>query len=358
MFINRSLIFFLLVGVLSLVPVAQAQNKGLVGISLPTKTSLRWIDDGRNMVKYLKDLGYTADLVYAEDDIPNQLAQIENLVTKGAKALVISSIDGTTLNEALRVASSKGVKIIAYDRLIMNVKNVDYYATFDNYQIGVMQGTSLIDALKLKEGKGPFNIELFGGSSDDNNAILYYSGAMSVLKPFIDSGKLVIRSKETAMEKISTIRWDDRVAKARMAKLLTSYYTKDKVDAVLSPNDGLAIGIISALSDANYGTPQKPWPIITGQDADVPSIKAIIKGQQYSTIFKDTRELAKTTAKMVDEILSGKQPETNDVKNTYKNGWKAIPSYLLKPVMVDKTNYKTIVVDSGYISEERLSSDH
>ena len=355
MFINRSLIVFLLVGVLSLVPVAQAQNKGLVGISMPTKYSERWIHDGANMVKSLKELGYTTELVYAEDDIPNQLAQIENLVTKGAKALVVASIDGTTLNEAFRVASAKGVKIIAYDRLIMNVKNVDYYATFDNFQVGVIQGTSLIDALKLKDGKGPFNIELFGGSPDDNNAFFFYNGAMSVLKPYIDSGKLVVRSKETTMDKIGTIRWDDLVAKARMDKLLPAFYSKDHVDAVLSPNDTLAKGILTSLRNVGYGAPAKPWPVITGQDADLPAVRSILKGEQHSTVFKDTRELAKVTAKMVDAILSGKQPETNDAK-TYNNGSKIIPSYLLKPVLVDRSNYKTVLIDSGYITEERLSS--
>ena len=355
MFINRSLIVFLLVGVLSLVPVAQAQNKGLVGISMPTKYSERWIHDGANMVKSLKELGYTTELVYAEDDIPNQLAQIENLVTKGAKALVVASIDGTTLNEAFRVASAKGVKIIAYDRLIMNVKNVDYYATFDNFQVGVIQGTSLIDALKLKDGKGPFNIELFGGSPDDNNAFFFYNGAMSVLKPYIDSGKLVVRSKETTMDKIGTIRWDGDVAKARMAKLLSAYYAKDKVHAVLAPYDGLSRGILSSLKDIGYCTPQQPCPFVSGQDAEVPSVKSIIRGEQYSTVFKDTRELAKVTAKMVDSILSGKEPETNDIK-TYNNGSKIIPSYLLKPVLVDRSNYKAVLVDSGYVTEEKLSS--
>ena len=355
MIIKNSLIFLLLIGFLGLSPIAQAQNKGFVGVSMPTKTSLRWIDDGNNMVKNLKELGYTAELVYAEDDIPNQLAQIENLVTKGVKALVVASVDGRTLNEVFRVASSKGVKIIAYDRLIMNVKNVDYYTTFDNFQVGVIQGTSLVDALKLKEGKGPFNIELFGGSPDDNNAFFFYDGAMSILKPYIDSGKLVVRSKETTMDKIGTIRWDDAVAKARMDKLLNAYYAKDKVDAILSPNDTLAKGIGTSLKTADYGTAQKPWPIITGQDADLPAVRAIIKGEQYSTVFKDTRVLAKVTAKMVDAILSGNKPEINDTK-TYNNGSKIIPSYLLKPVLVDKSNYKSILIDSGYITADKLTA--
>ena len=350
---RKMLVASLVIGAMGLVPVAQAQEKGLVGVAMPTKSSARWIDDGNNMVKYLNDAGYKADLQYAEDDIPNQLAQIENLVTKGAKVLVIASIDGTTLSDVLQKAADKGVKVIAYDRLIKGSKNVDYYATFDNFQVGVLQANSIVDALKLKEGKGPFNIELFGGSPDDNNAFFFYNGAMSVLDPYIKSGKLVVRSKQMGMDKVGTLRWDGAVAQARMDNLLSAYYGKDKVDAVLSPYDGLSIGILSSLKGVGYCTAEQPCPIVTGQDAEVPSVKSIIRGEQYSTIFKDTRELAKVTVKMVDAVMTGSKPEINDTK-TYNNLVKVVPSYLLKPVAVDKTNYKAILVDSGYISADKL----
>ena len=176
-------------------PTASAQDKPTVGIAMPTKSSARWIDDGNNMVKVLKERGYNTDLQYAEDDIPNQLSQVENMVTKGAKALVIAAIDGTTLSDVLKQAKAKGIIVIAYDRLIRGTPNVDYYATFDNFQVGVLQAQSIEQGLGLKEGKGPFNIELFGGSPDDNNAFFFYNGAMSVLKPYIDSGKLVVASR-------------------------------------------------------------------------------------------------------------------------------------------------------------------
>jgi putative multiple sugar transport system substrate-binding protein len=230
---------------------------------------------------------------------------------------------------------------------------VDYYATFDNFQVGVLQAGSLVDALKLKDGKGPFNIELFGGSPDDNNAFFFYDGAMSVLKPYIDKGKLVVRSRQIGMDKIGTLRWDGAVAQARMDNLLSAYYYREKVHAVLSPNDTLAIGIISSLKGAGYGSGGQPWPYVSGQDADIPSVKALIKGEQYSTIFKDTRELAKVTAKMVDAVMSGSTPDINDTK-TYNNGVKVVPSYLLKPVSVDKSNWKSILVDSGYYTEAQL----
>lgn len=332
---------------------AQAQDKGLIAISMPTKSSARWIADGSNMVKYFKEKGYKTDLQYADDDIPNQLAQIENMVTKGSKVLVIAAIDGTTLSDVLQKAADKGVKVIAYDRLIKGSKNVDYYATFDNFQVGVLQAQSIEKALDLKSGKGPYNIELFGGSPDDNNAFFFYNGAMSVLDPYIKSGKLVVRSKQMGMDKVGTLRWDGAVAQSRMDNLLSAYYSKDRVDAVLSPYDGLSIGILSSLKGVGYGTPQQPMPIVSGQDAEVPSVKSILRKEQTSTVFKDTRELAKVTVAMVDAMLAGKTPEVNDTK-TYNNGVKVVPSYLLKPVSVDVSNWKTVLVDSGYYKESQI----
>ena len=338
----------------AIVPLAaHAQDKGPIAISMPTKSSARWIADGSNMVKYLQEKGYKTDLQYAEDDIPNQLAQIENMITKGAKVLVIAAIDGTTLTDVLQKAADKGVKVIAYDRLIKGSKNVDYYATFDNFQVGVLQASYIEQKLGLKSGKGPFNIELFGGSADDNNAFFFYNGAMSVLDPYIKSGKLVVRSKQLGMDKVATLRWDGAVAQARMDNLLSAYYSGAHVDAVLSPYDGLSIGIISSLKGVGYGTPKSPMPVVTGQDAEVQSVKSIQKGEQTSTIFKDTRELAKVTVGMVDAVLGGKKPEINDTK-TYNNGVKVVPSYLLKPVSVDASNWKQVLVGSGYYTEAQL----
>jgi putative multiple sugar transport system substrate-binding protein len=352
LFLKQSLAA-LAIGLFGLAPAAQAQNKGTIGISMPTKSSARWISDGDSMVRELKAKGYKTDLQYAEDDIPNQLAQIENMITKGAQVLVIAAIDGTTLSKALQNAADKGIKVIAYDRLIKGSKNVDYYATFDNFQVGVLQAGSIVEKLGLKDGKGPFNIELFGGSPDDNNAFFFYDGAMSVLKPYLDSGKLVVRSKQMGMDKVGTLRWDGAVAQARMDNLLSAFYGKDRVDAVLSPYDGLSIGILSSLKGVGYGTPKQPFPVVSGQDAEVPSVKSILRGEQYSTVFKDTRELAKVTSNMIDAVLSGKKPEINDTK-TYNNGVKVVPSYLLKPVSVDVRNWKQVLIDSGYYKESQV----
>ncbi len=324
-----------------------AQSKPTVGIAMPTKSSARWIADGDNIVKVLKERGYNTDLQYAEDDIPNQLSQIENMVTKGAKVLVIAAIDGTTLSDILQQAAAAGTKVIAYDRLIRNSPNVDFYATFDNFKVGVLQAQTLVKGLGLPEAKGPFNIELFGGSPDDNNAYFFYDGAMSVLKPFIDSKQIVVASGQMGMDKVSTLRWDGATAQARMDNLLSAYYNNKRIDAVLSPYDGISIGILSSLKGVGYGSGSMKMPLVSGQDAEIPSVKSILAGEQYSTIFKDTRELAKVTADMVDAMLSGKEVPVNDTK-TYNNGRKTVPSYLLTPVAVDKSNWEAILITSGY----------
>src|ERR1041384_7897909 len=294
-----------------------AAGKKLVGISMPTKTSTRWISDGNSMVKSFTELGYDTDLQFADNDIQNQLSQIENMVTKGAKVLVIAAIDGSTMSDVLQKAHDAVVLVISYDRLITKTPNVDYYATFDNFGVGVIQGTQLLEGLGLKPGEkapagvGPFNVELFGGSPDDTNAGHFYNGAMSVIQPFIDDGTIVIKSGQMGMDKVGTLRWLAATAQARMDNLLSANYSDGTthVNGVLSPYDGLSRGILASLRAVGYGTADLPWPIVTGQDAETASVKAIIADEQYSTVFKDTRELAKATVELVDKVLSGGKPE-------------------------------------------------
>lgn len=330
-----------------------AWAEGTVGIAMPTKSSARWIADGDNMVKELEAAGYTADLQYAEDDIPNQLAQIENMVTKGVDVLVIAAIDGTTLSNALANAAAAGVKVIAYDRLIRDSGDVDYYATFDNFKVGVQQATTIVEGLKARFGDGPYNVELFGGSPDDNNAYFFYNGAMSVFDPLIADGTVVVQSGQMGMDKVGTLRWDGAVAQARMDNLLSAHYTDKEVHGVLSPYDGLSIGILSSLKGVGYGSGDMKMPIVSGQDAEVPSVKSILAGEQYSTIFKDTRELAKVTVGMVDAVLGGAEPEINDT-TTYDNGVKVIPAYLLEPLPVDASNWEERLIDTGYYTMDQI----
>lgn len=333
---------------------AFAASKGKIGIAMPTKSSTRWIHDGESMVAQFKEAGYEADLQYAEDDIPTQLSQIENMITSGVKALIIAAIDGTTLSNALASAHAAGIKVVAYDRLIRQSGDVDFYTTFDNFQVGVLQANSLLAGLKERfPGVKPWNIELFGGSPDDNNAFFFFDGAMSVLKPLIASGELAVPSGQMDMKVCGTLRWDGAVAQARMDNLLASSYGDKKLNGALSPYDGLSIGILSSVKGVGYGTGDLVMPVVTGQDCEIPSIKSIIAGEQYSSVFKDTRVLAKVTVALVDAVLSGKEPEINDTK-TYDNGVKVIPSNLLVPVAVGKDDIQKTLVDSGYIAADKL----
>jgi putative multiple sugar transport system substrate-binding protein len=284
------------------------------------------------------------------------------MVTKGAVALVVAAIDGTTLTNVLEDAASQDVVVIAYDRLLRDTDAVSYYATFDNELVGNQQAWSVLNGLGLTEldgtpiadaPAGPFNIELFAGSLDDNNAFFFFNGAMDVLQPLIDDGTLVVKSGQTDIEQVATLRWDGETAQSRMEDILASNYTDgSKVDAVLSPYDGISRGIISALTDAGY-TVGTDFPIISGQDAEIDSVKAIVAGEQYATIFKDTRDLAAQAAQMTIDALNGDEPEINN-DTDYDNGVKVVPSYLLQPVIVVKDNITQELVDTGYWTQEEI----
>ncbi len=302
----------------------------------------------------MKKKGYKTDLQYGEDKVENQVAQIENMITKGVDTLVIASIDGSALTDVLEKAHQSDIKVIAYDRLLMNSKYVDYYATFDNFGVGVLQASYIEEKLGLKDGKGPYNIELFGGSPDDNNALINYNGVMSVFKPYFDSKQLTVPSGQTKFNQIATLRWDGSTAQSRMDNLLSANYTDKKLDAVLSPYDPISLGIISSLKGVGYGSADKPLPVITGQDATIAGVKSIIAGDQTETIFKDTRVLADNTVEMIEAIHDDKKVPVND-EETYDNGEKVVPTYLAKPVSVDKENYKQELIDTKYYTEKDLS---
>jgi putative multiple sugar transport system substrate-binding protein len=335
---------------------APGSNAGaLIGVAMPTKTSERWIDDGNNVKAKLEAMGYKVDLQYANDKVPDQQQQIESMLNNGAKALIVAAIDGTALTTQLADAGKDNVKVIAYDRLINGSPNVDYYVTFDNQKVGVQQATSLLTGLGILDAsgkdtgkKGPFNIELFAGSPDDNNATFFFNGAMSVLKPYIDKGTLKVVSGQTSFQQVAIQQWQLKTAQDRMETILNGFYSKGntKLDGVLSPYDGLSRGILNATKSAGI-----PNPVVTGQDAEKPSDKLILDGVQYSTIFKDTRKLGNTAATMVDAVLNGKTPEVNDTK-TYNNKVKVVPAYLHESVIITKDNLMKEVVDSGYYTKD------
>ncbi len=333
----------------------EAEEEGaLIGVTMPTKSLQRWNQDGDNIKKQLEAKGYKVDLQYAENDVNAQLSQLENQITMGCEVLVIASIDGSALGEVLKKAVDADIKSIAYDRLIMETPDVDYYASFDNFRVGELQGKYIEEALGLDEGNGPFNIELVAGSPDDNNAFLFFEGAMSVVQPYIDKGQLVVVSGQTEFTTIATPAWKSETAQARMDNIITANYAGDtKLDVVLCPNDSTAIGVIAALDNVGYGSADKPYPVITGQDADIPNTIAIIEGKQSMSVFKDTRTLAAKAVEMVEAIVKGGEVPINNTED-YDNGVKVVPSFLCEPVVVTKDNYKEMLLDSGYYTEDQL----
>lgn len=351
----KKVLAFVMAGMLvaPMVFAAKKINKKVpIGVSMPTKDLQRWNQDGANMKAKLEAKGYKVDLQYANNDIATQTNQIENMVTKGDKILVIASIDGSALKNVLDAAKKKKVQVIAYDRLIMNSNAIAYYATFDNYKVGTFQGNFLVDKLGLKNRSkdDPAYIELFTGSPDDNNINFFFGGAMDVLKPYIDSGVLVVPSGQTAKNQCATLNWSTEEAQKRMENLISSQgYGPNgkKLDAVYSSNDSVAMGITNALVSAGYT--KGNFPLVTGQDCDKANVKNMIRGTQAMSVFKDTRTLADKVVGMVDAIMKGTKPEINDTK-TYDNGMGVVPSYLCEPVFATVDNYKEILIDSGYYS--------
>ena len=334
-----------------------------IGVSMPTQTSERWIADGRAVKEGLEKEGFTVDLQYANDDIPTQSQQIDQMITRGADALIVAAIDGTALSGQLQNAADSDIPVISYDRLIRDTENVDFYVSFDNEEVGRQQATSLLAGLGVlnadgSEGseKGPFNIELFAGSLDDNNAHFFWSGAMEVIEPAVEAGTVVVKSGQTSIEKAAILRWQQETAQKRMEDLLTSSYSgADVVHGVLSPYDGISRGIITALQNRGYGGADRPMPIVTGQDAEIASVKLIADGVQYSTIFKDTRKLADQSIVAAQAFLEGEEPEANDTE-TYDNGTKVVPSYLLDLETVTKDNIQSVLVDSEYYTADEVKT--
>jgi putative multiple sugar transport system substrate-binding protein len=326
-----------------------------IGVSMPTQSLQRWNQDGANMKAQLETAGYKVDLQYAGDnDIATQVSQLENMITGNCKALVIASIDGSALTNVLKEAKAKKIPVIAYDRLIMNSDAVTYYATFDNYKVGKIQGEYIRDKLKLDSTNGPYNIELFTGAPDDNNVNFFFGGAMDVLTPYIKSGKLVVKSGQVTKAQCATPNWSTEEAQKRMEDLIIAngYGPKGvKLDAVYSSNDSVANGITNALKAAGYT--KDNFPIITGQDCDKPAVKNMIAGTQSMSIFKDTRTLASKVVGMVNAIMKGTKVEINDTK-TYNNGVRIVPSYLCDPVFATVDNYKALLIDSGYYKPQDL----
>jgi putative multiple sugar transport system substrate-binding protein len=315
------------------------EQSSSIGVALPQKTSENWVLAEKLFNDGLNGAGFKADVQFANGGVSEQQNQISAMVTKGAKVIIVGAIDGSQLGTQLKQAKDAGATIIAYDRLLLNTDNVDYYVAYDNFKVGELQGQALLEGLKAKKPSGPYNIELFAGSPDDANAKVFFDGAMSVLKPKIDDGTLKVLSGQTSFEQAVTQGWKAENAQRRADTLLTGSYTSASLDGVLSPNDTLARAVLTSVKAAG-----KPLPVVTGQDSEVESVKSIMAGEQYSTINKDTRKLVEHAITMVKDLQAGKTPEVNDDKS-YNNGVKTVPAYLLEPVIVTAANVKTAYTD-------------
>ena len=330
---------------------APAAGGNLVGVAMPTKDLQRWNQDGENMKKQLEAAGYEVDLQYAANDIATQVSQVENMIANGCEVLVIASIDGEALGTVLDQAKAAGIPVIAYDRLIMNSDAVSYYATFDNWDVGVKQGEYIVKALDLENaGDKKFNIEYITGDPGDNNINFFFDGAISVLKPYIDAGTLVCPSGQTEKQAVATANWATDAAQARFETILGTYYADGtNLDVVLASDDSTALGVANALESSYTGT----YPVLTGQDCDIASVKNMLAGKQSMSVFKDTRDLAAKTVEMVDALMKGTEPPINDTK-TYDNGTGIIPSFLCEPVACTPDMIQGLLIDSGYYSEADL----
>ena len=311
----------------------------MIGVALPQKTSENWVLAETLFNDGLTAAGFKPDVQFANGGVSEQQNQISAMITKGAKVIIVGAIDGAQLGTQLQQAKESGATIIAYDRLLLNTANVDYYVAYDNFKVGELQGQALLEGMKAKKPEGPYNIELFAGSPDDANAKVFFDGAMSVLKPKIDDGTLKVLSGQTSFEQAVTQGWKAENAQRRMDTLLAGTYSSAPLDGVLSPNDTLARAIITSVKAAG-----KPIPVVTGQDSEVESVKSIMAGEQYSTINKDTSKLVEHAITMVKDLQAGKTPEINDDKS-YNNTVKVVPAYLLEPVIVTSANVHTAYVN-------------
>lgn len=325
-----------------------------VGVSMPTMDLQRWNQDGYNLQALLTERGFDVDLQFAANDVPTQVAQLENMIAMGAEILVIAAVDGDSLTEVLAMAYDQGIRVIAYDRLIMNTHAVSYYATFDNFLVGQMQGAFIRDTLDLENQEGPFYIEFFTGDPGDNNIFFFFPGAMSVLQPFLDSGVLVSPSGQTDIMQAATMGWSTENAQTRMENLIALNNLTPgghPLHAVMCSNDSTAQGVTNALRNAGWAADN--FPIVTGQDCDIISVRNMIAGYQAMSVFKDTRVLASNVVDMVVALFEGNPVPINNTTD-YNNGVFYVPTYLSDPIVATIENYRELLIDGGYYTEAEL----
>jgi len=325
-------------------------NGHKIGISLPTKDLQRWNGDGSKFYDQLSAEGYSVVLNYASNDVQTQIDQINEMIDSKCEVLIIAAVYSDGLTEVLEKAQAEGIKVISYDRLIMNSDAVSYYVTFDNYIIGTLQGQYIVDTLDLEHNRGPFNLEITAGDSGDSSAEYFYNGAMDILGKYLDNGTLNIVSGQRSFEEVSTPSWSTEIAQTRAASIINTYIVSGaQIDAWLCSNDTTAMGVIDALV-SQYN---RKYPIVTGQDCDLSNVRAIRGGKQTMSVFKNPETLITQIVKMTDQIIAGEAVDVNDTV-TYDNGKGIIPTYLCEPIVVDLSNYEEVLIEGGYYTENQL----
>jgi putative multiple sugar transport system substrate-binding protein len=338
-------------------------GKKTVGIAMPTKTLERWNRDGSYLEKQFKDKGYDVSLKFSDNKIDQQVKDIEGLIADDVDLLVIAAIDGESLTKVLDDAKEEDIPVISYDRLIRNTEAVSYYVSFDNYRVGQLQGEFVRDQLDLENAAGPFNIEFTAGDPADNNAGFFFNGAFDTLKPYIDSGKLVIKSGQNTFDQVATKAWDTATAMTRFQNILGSNYSSDKLDVALCSNDSTALGVAQAI-ETDYNQDNKADIIVTGQDGDEANLKNMVDGKQTMTVYKAVANEAVATLDLGEKLLKGEKPDAKLIDDagwkftckydteSYDNGKKKVPSYLLEPTIVTKENMDKELVDTGYYTKD------
>ena len=337
-------------------PAADAAAEGgkkvqKIGLCMPTKEQTIWSMQGDRLKEALEGAGYEVLMEYAEDDSAKQNMQIENMITKGVDMLVIAAVDCGALTEVCEKAKAEGIYVIADDRAITNTEAVDYYVTCDYNRLAEMQGQYIVDKLDLDNTDETYTMEIFSGSQDDTNSVIFYDGQMRILQPYVDKGQIIIKSGQNSAAETAIQSWDSAKAQARMDNLLSGFYSDEPLDICLATSDCLTIGCISSLESMGYG-PDKtyPYPLTTGQDAELAAIKNIVAGKQTMTVFIDATLLAELMVGVVDAINNGKEITPD---GEYDNGVIKIPSLYYDPYLIDATNVDHLI-DVGFYTKEEI----
>lgn len=327
----------------------------IIGVSLTSRGSERWVRDSESLEKAITEAGYTPLIQYNEQNTSTQVSQIQNMVLAGAKVIIVCPYDNGSLSAALQEAREAGVVVINYDLAVVGTGDADYFVGYNNREVGVMQANAIIEGLGLDEGNGPFNIEMFAGSLNEANCYYYFDYAMDVLQPYFDSGQLVCRSGETDIEKCTIIDWDLAKLTAKLDARMTAYYSDgEHLDAVLVPSDYFSGPVAILLQGYGYGTEERPMPIITGNDCYESVCKLIANDMVYMTVLKDTTLLSDACIDIINCLAEGKPVEGTEKYKPSDDYDFELDAVFVEMFSVTKDNLQERVIDSGFYTADQI----